>query len=117
MNVIDNPKTGASDLELLTTVHLFIYLFTFVAYKGPDDSSEESKDDDDDDDDVCSLPAIKPSLVACLAFSTRWTFKDGACREITYGGCGGTKNLFLTKDACDAKCNRKGVSFKRLLIC
>lgn len=79
----------------------------FIINKGPDDS-EESKDDDDDD---CSLPAIKPGLkTSCRAFLTRWTFKDGACKEITYGGCGGTKNLFESEYACNAKCNRQGAS-------
>lgn len=72
---------------------------------GPDDS-EESKADDEDD---CSLPAIQPGAKkSCRAFLTRWTFNDGACQQITYGGCGGTKNLFETEYACNAKCNRKG---------
>ena len=78
-----------------------------LCIKGPDDS-EESKADDEDD---CSQPAIKPGIKThCRAFITRWTFNDGACQEITYGGCGGTKNLFETEYACNAKCNRKGVA-------
>ncbi|KAI9565498.1 hypothetical protein GHT06_009290 [Daphnia sinensis] len=84
---------------------LLLLAATVMAIPRPDDS-DESKDDDEDD---CSLPAIIPEANRCRAFLSRWTFKNGACEQITYGGCGGTKNLFETEYACNAKCNRKAL--------
>lgn len=84
---------------------LLLLAATVMAIPRPDDS-DESKDDDEDD---CFLPAMMPEANHCRAFLSRWTFKNGACEQITYGGCGGTKNLFETEHACIAKCNRKAL--------
>ncbi|EFX79782.1 hypothetical protein DAPPUDRAFT_304363 [Daphnia pulex] len=93
---------------MLSEKLIFILLLAAVATAIPrPDDSEESKVDDEDD---CSLPAIQPGIKkSCSGFLTRWTFNNGACQQITYGGCGGTKNLFETEYACNAKCNRKAL--------
>ncbi|KAK2169029.1 hypothetical protein NP493_1203g00012 [Ridgeia piscesae] len=52
---------------------------------------------------LCKLPAA-PGL--CLAYFPRWFFnsKTGKCEKFIYGGCGGNKNNFLTKEECDKTC-------------
>jgi len=52
---------------------------------------------------LCKLPAA-PGL--CLAYFPRWFFnsKTGKCEKFIYGGCGGNKNNFLTKEDCEKTC-------------
>ncbi|KAI0227226.1 hypothetical protein LSAT2_022307 [Lamellibrachia satsuma] len=52
---------------------------------------------------LCKLPA-EPGL--CLAYIPRWFFNSetGKCERFVYGGCGGNKNNFSTKEECDKMC-------------
>lgn len=57
--------------------------------------------------DVCSLPQV---VGPCDAVIPRFSFNQqkGRCEKFTYGGCGGNENNFLTAEACEAKCEKKG---------
>jgi len=54
----------------------------------------------------CSLPA-KGGM--CRASLPRWFFneKTGECERFVYGGCGGNRNNFASKDECTEACRRK----------
>ena len=58
--------------------------------------------------DICSLPPIKPPYKSspCKALIYKWTHDSHTrtCKEITYGGCLGTKNLFEMEEECLATC-------------
>jgi len=80
----------------------------------------------DSEEDICSLPpsnisaieinisnqfltyfnVVEPRPFACSGYMPKWTFDRtlGSCRSYVYGGCGATKNLFDTEEACQAKC-------------
>ncbi|CAL8091990.1 unnamed protein product [Orchesella dallaii] len=55
---------------------------------------------------ICLLPPITPGGGFCLASFRMFTFNVNSrnCESYIYGGCGGTKNLFETKDACEKAC-------------
>ncbi|KAF4519416.1 hypothetical protein B566_EDAN008724 [Ephemera danica] len=47
-----------------------------------------------------------PAVVGhCKGAFPRFSFIK--CKEFSYGGCGGNKNNFLTKDECNCKCKAK----------
>ena len=58
-------------------------------------------------DDICTLPP-EISLVQCLAAIPRYYHNATAasCQSYDYGGCGGTKNLFVTLNECQLACER-----------
>ena len=58
-------------------------------------------------DDRCELPIVSGP---CEAAIPSWGYSATAkqCQQFTYGGCGGNKNKFNTKEACNARCNRQG---------
>ena len=45
----------------------------------------------------------------CRALVPSFTFnhKLGKCQEFDYGGCGGSKNRFETKEECESKCGER----------
>ena len=42
----------------------------------------------------------------------KWTFQNETCKEITYGGCLGTENLFEMEEECLATCGPKQENLK-----
>lgn len=57
-------------------------------------------------DEICKLPTTSQSNFQCKAYFKMWTYsvEDEVCKEVVYGGCGGTANLFTTEDECKQKC-------------
>ncbi|VDK39538.1 unnamed protein product [Taenia asiatica] len=55
--------------------------------------------------DPCKLP-IEPGL--CRAYMPRWGYdqESGECVRFIYGGCGGNKNHFHSKEQCENMCGR-----------
>ncbi|KAI9566029.1 hypothetical protein GHT06_009828 [Daphnia sinensis] len=55
---------------------------------------------------VCLLPPINPT-VRCNNFSLKWYYdpRTRDCEKILYSGCGGSKNLFNTENACERLCD------------
>ena len=54
---------------------------------------------------ICSQEPLV-SRKACMGIFPRFTFnaKEGKCEEYTYGGCGGSDNLFITETECIDRC-------------
>ena len=54
------------------------------------------------DEDFCNL---KPDPGNCFMDIPKWYFdpRIGGCRNFSYGGCGGNKNRFKTKEECSKK--------------
>ena len=54
----------------------------------------------------CSVPAEGGT---CRASLRRWFFNEntGECERFVYGGCGGNRNNFASKDECTEACRRK----------
>ncbi len=42
----------------------------------------------------------------CRARKPRFSWDGAACREFVYGGCGGTRNRFDTREECLLQCQR-----------
>ena len=64
--------------------------------------------------ELCSLPPISPPYKSspCKALMYKWTFQNETCKEITYGGCLGTENLFEMEEECLATCGPKQENLK-----
>jgi len=47
-----------------------------------------------------------PETGECRAAFPRWYYNmdSSKCEEFLYGGCGGNKNNFKTKDECEGNC-------------
>ena len=60
----------------------------------------------------CSLPM---EIGFCKAAMPRFYYNSltGECEKFTYGGCGGNKNNFLTKESCLKECKKEEVNGKR----
>lgn len=43
----------------------------------------------------------------CFASKKRFYFNGETCEAFTYGGCGGNRNNFKTKEECIKKCSHK----------
>ena len=58
--------------------------------------------------EICALPE---SAGNCLAYIRNWRYDavTGHCVEFTYGGCGGNKNNFDSKEKCENYCSRAGM--------
>ncbi|KAH8392078.1 hypothetical protein KR215_000243 [Drosophila sulfurigaster] len=58
--------------------------------------------------DVCGLPhSIDGNgVVTCFAYIPSWSYdsNDNECVNFIYGGCGGNKNRFKTKEECEETC-------------
>jgi len=52
--------------------------------------------------DLCYLPKVAGP---CRASLTRWYYNGKDCVRFIYGGCQGNTNNFLTKQACQARCD------------
>jgi len=54
---------------------------------------------------ICSQEPLV-SRKACMGIFPRFTFnaEEGKCEEYTYGGCGGSENLFITEAECVDRC-------------
>ncbi|KAK6733881.1 hypothetical protein RB195_017568 [Necator americanus] len=61
--------------------------------------------------EICSL---KLDQGKCRASHKRYGFdkKEGKCVEFVFGGCGGNKNNFETKEACEKECMMKNAGKK-----
>ena len=61
---------------------------------------------DSDGGNICELPPVLPGPLGCLAFQTKWSFSksEGGCVKKSYGGCGGTANLFDSLEECQETC-------------
>lgn len=59
--------------------------------------------DTKEEDNICELPKEQG---VCRAHFIRYYFNPSTqkCETFIYGGCGGNKNNFFTKKACEAKC-------------
>nr|XP_058970983.1 U-actitoxin-Avd3q-like [Pocillopora verrucosa] len=57
----------------------------------------------------CSLPM---EIGFCKAAMPRFYYNSltGECEKFTYGGCGGNKNNFLTKESCLKECKKEEVN-------
>ncbi|KZS16542.1 putative Serine protease inhibitor [Daphnia magna] len=55
---------------------------------------------------VCLLAPINPR-VRCNNFSLKWYYdaRTRDCEKILYSGCGGSKNLFNSENACERLCD------------
>ena len=51
---------------------------------------------------------------SCRGAFNRWTFEDGVCEAFVYGGCGGNKNNFRSKQVCLKVCKGEKVPVKKL---
>jgi hypothetical protein len=69
--------------------------------------------------DICTLPPIHPHLISCLTFSEKWTYdaRQAACVEFLFGGCFGTRNLFDSAEACQAKCATRSQLGRTVDVC
>ncbi|XP_071535853.1 uncharacterized protein [Panulirus ornatus] len=65
----------------------------------------------------CKLPSVSDGAV-CGAFMSKWTFDitTKKCKEIVYGGCKGTENLYETEAECKASCSLAIVPASRTSI-
>ena len=47
----------------------------------------------------------------CYAHLTSWTFDErfGLCYQFAYGGCGGNRNRFTTKQECQHVCEKENM--------
>ena len=64
----------------------------------------------------CLLPAMNPDQrFVCLADMTKWTFNGEKCVQFSYGGCGGTENLYDTETECNEECNPAAMGRPRTL--
>ena len=68
----------------------------------------DRKLDDQEDEEFnaavhCHMPA-EPGM--CMAYMPRFAFspEDNKCVQFIYGGCGGNKNRFFSKDDCTFAC-------------
>lgn len=62
-------------------------------------------------ENICQLPIYPPEQqIFCRAAIPRWTYnsKKGACEQFSYGGCGGTANIFTTEKECLRTCQSVG---------
>ncbi|KAK7074374.1 hypothetical protein SK128_004623, partial [Halocaridina rubra] len=59
----------------------------------------------------CLLPPVDPTVPKCAGFLQKWTFDSATnkCKQILYGGCGATQNLFSSNSECQASCMRLAV--------
>ncbi|NXJ88985.1 PPN1 protein, partial [Corythaixoides concolor] len=59
---------------------------------------------------ACVDPAAcleAPDTGPCHSFSPKWFFEGrqhGRCSRFWYGGCGGTRNRFESREQCEAAC-------------
>jgi len=58
--------------------------------------------------DVCGLPHSLngDGRISCEAYIPSWSYDQAAreCVKFIFGGCGGNKNRFGTKEICEATC-------------
>lgn len=56
--------------------------------------------------DVCDLPIV---VGPCDAAIPRWAFnaRTGECERFIYGGCGGNRNNFETREKCEGQCAQR----------
>ncbi|XP_060665940.1 male accessory gland serine protease inhibitor-like [Drosophila nasuta] len=56
----------------------------------------------------CGLPPFLDGdgIFACMAYMPSWSYnlKTNECVRFIYGGCGGNKNRFESKQECLARC-------------
>merc|ERR1711874_570194 len=79
---------GSQPLSTIMMMLLLITSFIFFGY------SVSARD--------CNAP---PSVTGpCKAAFRRFTYDRGVCKELLYGGCGATRNLFITLEECQQFC-------------
>ena len=68
---------------------------------------------------ICELPAMLPGPLGCLAFQTKWSYSksEGGCVKKSYGGCGGTANLFDSREECQQTCDGQTSSSSSAEVC
>ena len=78
-----------------------------------------SDDTSDRDGNICDLPHVLPGPVGCLAFQAKWTFSrsEGGCVRKSYGGCGGTANLFDSQEECQRACGSHTTASTSAEVC
>ncbi|XP_038652781.1 collagen alpha-6(VI) chain-like [Scyliorhinus canicula] len=61
-----------------------------------------------DDTNIYDECALNPDQGACYNYSLKWHFEKTLriCKRFWYGGCGGNKNRFETREECEALCLR-----------
>ncbi|XP_060068958.1 papilin-like isoform X3 [Ylistrum balloti] len=76
--------------------------------KCAEDTVDGSGEVETDSSDYCGL---KMDTGPCRASIPAWYYShiEGRCKEFLYGGCGGNKNRFISRDVCEASCNREAV--------
>ncbi|KAL5970434.1 Protein AMBP [Taenia solium] len=58
------------------------------------------------EEDICNQPLFTG---LCRGYIKVWGYDStkGRCVQFVYGGCGGNKNRFTTKEKCKRVCGRK----------
>ena len=60
--------------------------------------------------------ALANDTGVCEAYipSYYYDHMTGECRQFIYGGCGGNKNRFATREDCEAMCSAQGKVFMKV---
>ncbi|XP_033735426.1 papilin-like isoform X3 [Pecten maximus] len=76
--------------------------------KCAEDSVDGSGEVETDTSEYCGL---EMDTGPCRASIPAWYYShtEGRCNEFLYGGCGGNKNRFISREVCEASCSRDAI--------
>ena len=65
--------------------------------------------------DVCALANETGNCEAYIP-SYYYDHEIGQCRQFIWGGCGGNKNRFSSREECEAQCSAQGRVFHSIVM-